>query len=60
MAVADGGGEQLHGLLGELLPLRDAFGRSQRPRLFNPMRALFAIDLIPLGLVTGLEKRFAA
>lgn len=59
MAAADRGGEELHGLLGELLSLGYALGRGQRASLLVMVFALFAIELGPLGLVTGLEESLA-
>jgi hypothetical protein len=59
MAAADRGGEELHGLLGELLSLSDALGRGQGASLFTLVLALLTVDLSPLGLVTWLEKRLA-
>jgi hypothetical protein len=59
MAAADRGGEELHGLLGELLPLGDALGRGQGASLFALVLALLTIDLSPLGLVAWLEESLA-
>lgn len=57
MSAADRGGEELHGLLGELLSLGDAFGWGQGTSLLSVVVALLAVELSPLGLVTGLEER---
>jgi hypothetical protein len=54
MAVADRGGEKLHGLLGELLSLGDALRGSQGSSPLLVVFALLAVELIPLGLMAGL------
>lgn len=59
MAAANGGGEELHGLLGELLSLGHALGRGQGASLLLVVFALFPIYLGPLGLVARLEEGFA-
>jgi hypothetical protein len=59
MAVADRGGEELHGLLGELLSLGDALGGSQGTTLLLMVFTLLTIELRPLGLVARLQKSFA-
>lgn len=57
MAAADRGGEELHGLLGELLSLGDALGGGQGASLLSVVVALLAIELSPLNVVTWLEER---
>jgi hypothetical protein len=59
MAGADRGGEELHGLLGELLSLCDSLRRRQSSSLLVMVLALLAIDLGPLSFVAGLEKSLA-
>jgi hypothetical protein len=59
MAATDRGGEELHGLLREPLSLGDAFGGSKGASLLLAVVALLAVELGPLGVVTGLEKRLA-
>jgi hypothetical protein len=59
MAAADRGGEELHGLLGELLSLGHALGGGQGASLLLVIFALLAVELSPLGLVARLEEGFA-
>jgi hypothetical protein len=59
MAAADRGGEELHGLLRELLPLGNALGGAQGASLLMLVLALLAVELSPLGAVAGLEERLA-
>src|SRR4051794_840171 len=55
-----GGRQQGNRLLREPLALLEAFRRRQRPHGPVVVLALFAIELRPLGLVTGLEQRLGA
>jgi hypothetical protein len=59
MAAADSGGKKLHGLLREPLSLGDTFGGSESTSLLLTVVALLAVELSPLGVVTGLEERLS-
>jgi len=58
MAAADRRGEELHGLLGELLSLGDALGGGKGASLLLMVFALLTVELGPLGLVAGLQEGF--
>jgi hypothetical protein len=59
MAGSDGRRQYLNGLLGQPLSLSDALRRSEGAGGTNVVLALFAVELGPLGIVAGLQKRLA-
>jgi hypothetical protein len=59
MAAADRGGEELHGLLGELLSFGNPLGGGQGASLLLMVFALLTVELSPLCLVAGLQEGLA-